>query len=435
MSKLILSATGDSLFTADIPREYFDGDFVDVFGFMRDADVRMTNLETNIGEFGGFPGAYSGGTWLNCTPDDFGDLVRFGFNYYSIANNHCMDYSYHGLLSTIDNLDKRGLAHSGTGRSLSDAGAPAALTAEGTKIGIISLDTSFNDASKAGYSTDNMEARPGVNYLGFQQYFPIDKDQLQQLKAIADTSLVNAREELRVREGFVSGSADGVYRFGGVNFCFDGSRKKSECDKKDKQRIIASIKDAKKSFDYVILAVHCHAIGGTKHSEIPLFLEEICHDSVDAGVSAVICNGTHELRPLEIYHGAPIFYSLGDFIYQGMRVKYLPPDFMTKYNVDINASAYEGLMARSKNGKIGLQTKKCNFLTVIPKMVFEDGKLISLSMLPVVAGFCREGKMNGLPYTAKGEEAEEIFNILKELSEPYGTCLEIKDGLILLKQK
>ncbi|MBR5452959.1 MAG: CapA family protein [Clostridia bacterium] len=435
MKKLILTATGDSLFTADIPKEYFDGDYRDITAFMGDAHVRMTNLETNISEFGGYPGAYSGGTWLNCTPEDFDDLARFGFNYYSTANNHCMDYSYRGLLSTIDNLDKRGLAHSGTGRSLDEAGAPASVAAGDVKIGIISIDTSFNDASKAGEQTDSMEARPGVNYLGFQQYFPIDKDQLEQLMSIAESSKVNAREELRIREGFSDTSPEGVYKFGGVNFCWDGSRKKSECNKKDKARIIESVKTAKESFDYVILAVHCHAIGDTKHEEIPLFLRELCCDAVDAGASAVVCNGTHRLRPLEIYNGAPIFYSLGDFIYQGMRVRYLPADFMTKYGVDINSTAYEGLMARSKGGKIGLQTEKCNFLTVIPKMVFENGRLQSLSMLPVVVGYGREGKMNGLPYIAKGSEAEEIFNILKELSEPYGTCIELKNGLILLKQK
>ena len=34
-----------------------------------------------------------------------------------------------------------------------------------------------------------------------------------------------------------------------------------------------------------------------------------------------------ELQP-QTAKGKPIFYSLGDFIYQGMRVEFLPPDFL-----------------------------------------------------------------------------------------------------------
>ena len=433
VKKLSISATGDSLFTADIPREYFDGDFIPVHDYIKDCDVKMTNLETNVMEFGDFPGSYSGGTWLNCTPSDFDDLTKFGFNYYSTANNHCMDYSYHGLLSTIDNLDKRGLAHSGTGKSLKEAGAPASLEVNGIKVGIISVDTSFNDCSKAGEETLTMKARPGVNYVGYNKYYPINEEQLEQLKSIAKTSKVNAYEELMVEGGFSLKAPDGIYKFGGTTFCYDGSKKKTECNKRDKARFIKTIEDAKKVYDYVFLAVHCHQIGDTKHEEVPDFLVELCHSAVDAGVSAVICNGTHQLRPLEIYNGAPIFYSLGDFIYQGMRVKYLPADFMVKYGIDINSTAWEGLMARSENNTKGLQVHKCNFMTVLPKMTFEDGKLKSLKMLPVVAGFRREGKMDGLPYLAKGDEAKEIFDVLSALSKPYGTSIEFNDGIIELK--
>jgi hypothetical protein len=101
-----------------------------------------------------------------------------------------------------------------------------------------------------------------------------------------------------------------------------------------------------------------------------------------------------------------------------------------KYSCDKNATAWEGLMARSKNNTIGLQVHKCNFMTVLPKMEFENGKLVSLEMMPIVAGFKREGKMDGLPYYAKGEESKEIFDVLDRLSTPYGTKI-VKDGDML----
>ena len=104
-NKLKITATGDSLFVADIPSEY-DADMAVISEYIAKGEVRITNLETNISKFGDFPGAYSGGTWLNVEPEDFDDLTKYGFNYYGTANNHCMDYSYHALLSTIDELDK-----------------------------------------------------------------------------------------------------------------------------------------------------------------------------------------------------------------------------------------------------------------------------------------------------------------------------------------
>ena len=53
-------------------------------------------------------------------------------------------------------------------------------------------------------------------------------------------------------------------------------------------------------------------------------------------------------------------------------------------------------------------------------------------MLPVVAGFDKKDKLNGLPYHAKGEESEEIFNVLTRLSAPYGTNLVMEKDVIRL---
>lgn len=436
--KLIATGTGDSLFVADIPQEYFDGDFKEVKAFIDSCDVKMTNLETNVSKFGEFPNSYSGGTWLNTEPQVFEDLTKFGFNYYGTANNHCMDYSYHGMLSTLDELDKRGLAHSGTGRSLEQASAPAILNAAGKKVAIIALCCEYSavhTGSRAGVSTDTMQGRPGVNYFRHEDYRQVNKEDLEKLKEIAKATKINAARDRSVAGGFELPDPEGVYTFGSIKFCYDGSKKASECNKADKQRIISSIKEAKKENDYVFILIHCHDSKGESHESVPDYYEDLAHACIDAGVSAVIGGGTHQLRGIEIYNGCPIFYSLGDFIYQGMRVAYLPADFMEKYGCDKNATAWEGLMARSKNNTIGLQVHRCNFMTVLPKMTFEDGKLTSLEMMPVVAGFKKEGKLDGLPYFAKGDEGKEIFDVLVRLSEqPYGTKLSLdSDGIIRLK--
>ena len=55
-----VTATGDSLFTAPFPKEYKDVRR-ELDAFLSGIDLKLTNLETNIVEYGGFANQYSGG--------------------------------------------------------------------------------------------------------------------------------------------------------------------------------------------------------------------------------------------------------------------------------------------------------------------------------------------------------------------------------------
>ena len=65
---------------------------------------------------------------------------RAGIDYVSLANNHIRDAGASGLLQTITNVKKRGIAVSGAGRNLAAARVPAILTAAGTKVAILGYD-------------------------------------------------------------------------------------------------------------------------------------------------------------------------------------------------------------------------------------------------------------------------------------------------------
>ena len=99
-SKLSVTGTGDSLFVAKFPAEY-DQAIKPVAEFIQNCDVKLTNLETNLSDFEYFGNAYSGGTWINTRRHYLEELFRFGFNFFGTANNHCMDYSYNGLLCCL----------------------------------------------------------------------------------------------------------------------------------------------------------------------------------------------------------------------------------------------------------------------------------------------------------------------------------------------
>jgi poly-gamma-glutamate synthesis protein (capsule biosynthesis protein) len=53
---------------------------------------------------------------------------------------------------------------------------------------------------------------------------------------------------------------------------------------------------------------------------------ELAHQCVDLGCKAVLGAHPHRLQGVEVYKGAPIFYSLGNFVYGGIKE---PKDALT----------------------------------------------------------------------------------------------------------
>ena len=429
--KLTVTGTGDSLFVSDLPKEYDDA-LRAVADFINSCDVKLTNLETNLSDFEYYAGAYSGGTWLNTRRACLDDLLRYGFNYYGNANNHAFDYSYNGLLSTIDTLDSKGLAHSGTGRSLEEAAKPAILEANGQKIAVFAVDASFETASKAGRATKTTPARPGVNYLRHEEIFQIDENDLRDLKRIAEKTHVNFDRERSIATGYKTPDKEGVFVLGKTMFTTNPDTPPTSCNTTDLKRITAAIAEARITCDYAFMLIHCHDNDNTREENPPAYLTEFAHACIDAGCAAIFGGGSHRLRPIEIYNGCPIFYSLGDFIYQGLKVEHLPADFMEKYDVDIFATAQEALYARSRGNTVGLHCNKKNYQTVLPKLTFENGKMTSFALLPIYLNFDCKDDMNGLPIIAPPAEADEIAALLQELSAPYGTSLQWDGKFITL---
>ena len=426
---LTVTGTGDSLFVAHFPSEYSDA-LRKVADFINSCDVKITNLETNLSDFEYYASAYSGGTWLNTRRECLADLLKFGFNYFGNANNHAFDYSYNGLLSTIDCLDSQHLAHSGTGRGLEEAARPALLQINGCQVAVFAVDASFETASKAGLSTHATPARPGVNYLRHDTFFHIDDNDLRELQRIAEKTHINYNRESSIATGYKTPDPEGVYVFGNKTFTTNPDTPASKCNADDLKRITSAIAEAKKSCGYVFMLIHCHDNDNIREENPPAYLKEFAHACIDAGAAAIFGGGSHRLRPIEMYNGFPIFYSLGDFIYQGLKVEHLPADFMEKYHIDRFSTAEQALYARSRGNTVGLHCNKKNYQTVLPKLEYENGRLTSFTMLPIYLSFDRKDDMNGLPVIAPPAEAEEIYTLLQELSAPYGTKLSW-DGHII----
>lgn len=75
----------------------------------------------------------------------------------------------------------------------------------------------------------------------------------------------------------------------------------------------ALIKTAKSKADYVIVLPHW----GVEYQELKFSKQQqqVGHAFIDAGADAIIGTHPHVVQPLEVYQGKPIFYSLGNFIF------------------------------------------------------------------------------------------------------------------------
>ena len=83
----------------------------DIKKYVENADIAIGNLETT---FAGNKRGYSSYPTFN-TPEAMAlDLKELGIDVLSTTNNHSLDKGYSGLESTIDELNKVGINHTGT---------------------------------------------------------------------------------------------------------------------------------------------------------------------------------------------------------------------------------------------------------------------------------------------------------------------------------
>lgn len=107
-----------------------DWDFTPLFApirpYIEGADLAIANLETTLT---GASRPWAGYPSFNTPPQFARDLKAVGFDAFTNANNHALDYGEQGLTNTYEALDRYGLAHAGTNRSAADQDRIAVLPA------------------------------------------------------------------------------------------------------------------------------------------------------------------------------------------------------------------------------------------------------------------------------------------------------------------
>ena len=353
---------------------------VPVIRGLLNGDVVFTNLEAAVAETGE---TVQEGRGFLTPPEALDALTTFGFNLLALAGNHAFDLKATGIANTLQEADRRNIVHAGTGQNLAEAAAPAYLhTPKGT---IALLASASGLIAPGGRATAE---RPGVN-------------------------------ELRVRAGDQDNEATADLPGAPAN----------TPDPEDAQRILENIRRARQRADLVIVYQHNHVFGN--HSFATIFTEGMqerlapndwlrkwTHAEVDAGADIVVMHGAPLLHGVEVYHGRPIFYDLGNFIYN------VPP---------ILTYIHEPMSWES----------------VVAYVQFQGRQLQSIAFRPIVLNNIGEGQPDvhseytnnpfldtrGLPAPATGARGRYIIQRLAEASAPFGTHIEMQDDQAVIKLK
>jgi len=375
---MLITLTGQSMIRSDI--RVTAPAAVPVIESLLKGDVKFTNFEATVAEQG--ESAQSGGSFLS-PPEALDALVTFGFNLLSLSNNHSFDFKLTGLQNTLREVNRRGIVHAGTGQNVDEAVAPGYLrTSKGT-VALVAMASGMIE--QGGNATVD---RPGVDELRIQMG---DKQN-------------EARAELP-------------------------SGQQNEPVPEDALRILQSIRNARQHADLVIVYQHNHVFSNRPF--LTMFEEGLperltpndwvkkwTHQEIDAGADIIVMHGAPLLHGMEIYRGKPIFYDLGNFIFN------VPP-------------------------ALTMIEEPITWESVVAYVQFQGRNLQSILLQPIFMNNIGEGvpdphnlytnnqflDTRGLPAPATGRRASDILERMADASKPFGTEMELKGDSATVKVK
>ena len=264
--------------------------------FLRSADVVVGNLEcpaTTVQApafkryvFRGDP------QWLD-------SLRAYGFTHLNLANNHSVDQGRQGLRDTRLNILKAGLI---------PIGADSTMQAAATAITLMKT---------LPQKTLPLETHPPAPPCMEGSRYSSCRNIICRQKHITPLHTGRGRGEGLLEEG-LQGS---VYllasnRLPLESFAYLPDRESVSQEPFDS--LLNRVKAIKMADSIAVVIVNLH--WGAEHTLRPLPQQRLeAHALIDAGADVIIGHHTHTLQTSETYRGKPIFYSIGNFIFDQQR--------------------------------------------------------------------------------------------------------------------
>ena len=412
---MTLALAGDAIITRRLS-VYDEAEFLALRELVSGSDAAFVNLEVLLHSFEPdiIPATQSGGTYMQADPSMAAELAWMGFDMVSMANNHTGDYGYGGLRRTTEAVEKAGLVHAGTGENLSEARAPGYLETPAGRVALISAASTFPDGSRAGAQRKDVRGRPGLSPIRYDRVYDVTPEQMEALRTYREGTGASRGNGQRIRlfgETFRVGE-----EYGSVTVPHEG----------DLAEIVASIREAGRQADIVIFSSHSHERGRTNNYPAD-FIVDVAHAVIDAGADVFLAHGPHVVRGVEVYKGKPIFYSLGDFLFQNETVPRQPAENYERYGLGPEAVAPDFFDARQRSG--GFPSRPQVWESFVAVVQFDGGELAGVELHPITLGHGLERPQRGRPLLATGELARKIIRETAEYSEPFGTEVVFENGI------
>jgi poly-gamma-glutamate synthesis protein (capsule biosynthesis protein) len=430
---IAITLTGDSMITRGM-QAFQEKQFLGLLDLFRGSDITVSNLEMLFHHFE-MSWHYKGAASFQvCDPRYLRDLKWMGMDVVTTATNHAFDYGEEGFLTTLQHCDDAGLLQAGGGRHLDESRAPAYVDTPGGRVAVMATTSTFSEESRSGPGRADFPGKPGVSTLRHDIVHHVPAEFLDSLRAAKGALGYDAREQsMRRQRGLAAESDSADVRFLGGRFeAANEFAVKTACNKEDMESIARWMRGAKKQADWLVFAMHCHESGaseewyGQTSMQPPDFQVECAHFTIDNGADAFVSHGTHFLRGIEIYKGKPIFYSLGNFIFQNETVEWVPQAAYEGFGLGADDTPGDWGWGRSQGGKHGHSANPVFYRSVVPQCRYVDGALNEVWLHPVDLGFGRPIGQRGRPVLAEGDVAEEVLSWLQRVSKPFGTEITVE---------
>lgn len=422
---ITISAVGDCLISNKVSF-LKNPSFLKLLDIFNSTHCTYGNCETTFfNPEDGFPAYKDLDPNVYCEPWGADELKWMGFDLMSLANNHIMDFDYDGMFATLKHLDRVGIKYAGAGKDLEFASRHGLYETEAGPVSLISCASWLPEPNhKASLPGPYMKGRPGHNAINVDWVVTAKKEQLDKLREIRNQMAEDFGDPMP-EEALKKEIKEKKLRFGDMHFA-EGEKTEFTLvpNKDDVERVIASIKIAKRNSRLVIATIHEH-IGRDKNKLPSVFQEDFAHKCIDAGADMFMGTGSHELWGIEIYKNRPIFYGLGNFFFQGP-LRVIAPEAYVRFDLPADTkdpTLYELKFADYFKGNVFWES-------VVPKVTFDkDNKVKEIILYPIHLNQKAPLNKRGTPELADKKTAKTIIERLNKLSETWKTKIIFKDGI------
>jgi poly-gamma-glutamate synthesis protein (capsule biosynthesis protein) len=127
---------------------------------------------------------------------------------------------------------------------------------------------------------------------------------------------------------------------------------------------------------------------------------------------------------MEVYRDRPIFYSLGNFVFQPDTVARQPANNYDAFRLSGDATPADFYDARTSGDRTGFPAFPEYWESIVAEVRFSERRLHAVTIHPIELGFGRPRWQRGRPLLATDETGARILAALERRSETYGTRLQ-----------